>query len=263
MKSGAIFFAILIVSSALSADVECKGGGDSGTPFANISKEFQSSTAVIPTEHLIKDFFVRSNNELIYKDDQNTVWKSKNLDPVPVIQFFEPLSRIQDPWNSFVLGKNYLNAFNTGNHSWYRVGTKSQRGEDLYWSGSRVFSLSPYDDSTKHIQYAIHTLNGPSEFMGCKLSFPANVEMHIATGHTYPFLFLYTTEKKTDGVRVQRYALRLEEKKLIFGKLHRCELTDMGLYNKHMPGSVKALHHFGDLDNPDTNAWLKIGRAHV
>lgn len=243
-------------ASFLVADIECKGGGESGTPFNNITKLFQSETKVIKTNKLVKDFIVRERiNELVYRDEGDLVWQASAASHVSVAPMCHSFSRVEDPTNELVLAKGNPWSLNTKSKTWVKVGDVADRGEDLFWQGKRLFSLESQDLSKSIVRYAIHQLEGRTQHLSCSLDLPANTELHAATGHTYPHLFMYTTENLPEGVRVRRFALRLEKKPGLFGEA-RCHPSSVMEYKDLMPGKVKALHHFGQLENPATNAWL-------
>lgn len=254
------FLFLSVISVFSRADVDCKGGGDNGTPFVDISKEFNEKTELLHTPNLIKDFIVREDRkELVYRTEDNRIWKATAAQQLFGYQYMQsPLSRILDPWQSFAVSKNMPQALNTTNNAWYRVGNKQRRGQDLYWDDSRLFSLEQPDYASQTIRYAVHYLNGSTQNFGCKLNFGESVEMHIGnSGHTFPYLFIYTTKEMPDGgTKVAKYALRLEAKKKLIGVIPRCELTSIGVYKDLMPGKVKALYHFGNLENTDNSAWL-------
>ncbi len=249
---------ILLISMQSIADVECKGGGDSGTPFVDISKEFNVNAKLVKTPGLIKDFIVRENTaELVYRTEDNDVWRatSKSIDFISHMQ--TAFSKILDPWNSYIISKSTPWVLSTYNKRWYPLGNKEKRGQDLYWEGSRVFSVETPDYSKQTIWYNIQHVNGGTQRLSCSLSFPKDVEVHVGnSGHTYPYLFLYTTQEFPEGTKVVKYALRLEAKKKIIGEIPRCELTSLNAYKNLMPGKVKALYHFGNLEDTSGSAWL-------
>lgn len=242
--------------------MKCQGG-DGPNPLTDLTGAQKARITVFDTKGKLSEFVLwEKKGAVAYRNTQGEIYQLnlKSGSSRGLARATSPLSSVKDGDDRYLTLKNHPITLDTSYYpAHWRKWSHTSGVEHLYWhrflGKDSLFSVS----SKKHLlsdqqRLEVYSFSrkGVKPHL-CNLYAKKGQHYHLGEGHTYPYIFLYRTEKKGDCTRLSYFNLQIEGE--VLGK-PRCELYSSGQYSTLLPGKVLEVYQFPTLMQGNHNMFV-------
>jgi len=258
----ALLFWVSPVFAGEIKSIKCQGG-DGPNPLTDLTGNQKNRFIVYEPRGDISEFVLWEKKKAIaYRNSQGEIFQLSLASgkSYGLARATNPLSSIKDENEQYLTLKDYPVTLDTGTSPahWKKWSHKSGL-KHLYWhrffGRDSLFSVS----SMKHVvsdqqRLEVYSFSrkGVKPHL-CNLYAKKGQYYHLGEGHTYPYIFLYRTEKLNDCTQLSYFKLQIEGEVL---ESPRCELYASGQYSTQIPGNVLEVYQFPTLMQGNHNMFV-------
>jgi len=266
MRTAVAISALLLWMSPVFAGdiktIKCQGG-DGPNPLSDLTGNQKNRFVVYEPKGSITEFLLWEKKQSIaYRNSQGEIFQL-NLssgESLGLARASSAVSSVKDDDDRYLTLKDYPITLDTSTSpAHWRKWSQKNGLRHLYWhhyfGNDSLFSVS----SMKHVvsdhqRLEVYSFSskGVKPHL-CNLYAKKGQHYHLGEGHTYPYIFLYRTEKKNDCTKLSYFKLQIEGEVL---ERPRCELYASGQYSTQIPGNVLEVYQFPTLMQSNQNMFV-------